>query len=88
MAMRTAPLLCLISVGLLVSIFQQADGVGVDCLGIRMCGSECTVLPLKDLKICSCSGPCVDKEMKRLMRAGYNKTEAEKKMTQVTGSIF
>ena len=81
--MKTASLLCLISLGLLVSIIQQADSVGVDCLGIWLCGLECTVVPFRDFNICSCSGPCIDLEMKKLMQAGYSKTEAEIKMIEI-----
>ena len=80
--MKTASILCLISLGMLVSIFQQADSVGVtlDCYGKRMCGSECTVLP--SMMFCSCSGPCTDAEIMSLMESGLSKTEAVKKMAE------
>ena len=83
MAMKTASILCLISIGLLVSIIQQADSMPaiLDCYGRNLCSSECTVLP--SLMICRCSGSCIDLALKDLMESGYNKSEAEKKLTQV-----
>ena len=55
-------------------------GCGHKCYGKRVCGSECRVLD--SLKICDCSGPCTDSEIKYLMEAGYTKHEAEKKMAE------
>ena len=90
MAVKMASLLFLISMGLMVSFIQHVDSVPAQqaarasigfCYGQMICGSECVVIPF--MQICSCSGPCTDKELEKIMESGKNKTEAVEKMSQV-----
>ena len=79
--MKLSSILCLITMGLLVSIVQQASSgmAAVECVGgQRPCGDECVA----GRGYCSCAGPCTELERNFTMKAGFSEIQAIEMMSQ------
>ena len=81
--MKLSSILCLITMGLLVSILQQASSgpapARVECVGgQRLCGEECVA----GVGYCSCNGPCTERERNFTMKAGFSEIQAIEMMSQ------
>ena len=87
--MKTSSIFCLIAIGLLVSIVQQANSKGTGGMKMSLafcnkliCGRECFGSDMFG-STCYCTGPCTEKEIKAIMEAtGSSRREAKKMVEQ------
>ena len=80
--MKTSSIFCLIAMGLLVSVIQQANSSSVAFCQTLICGRECFGSDMFG-STCYCTGPCTEKEIKAIMEAtGSSRREAKKMVEQ------